>query len=215
MAEPTAPAELSARPGPGRPRRRTPSVDTRLLAAIERLRAQGQAFGSVSVEALVAEAGIARATFYLHFKDKGALVARLLGRITDDVVASAGIWFDDARNAGPAEVRAALVGIVGTFKKHQTVFAAVADMARTDAEVAALHQQMMDRLCAASRTAVADVRAAGRAAPGADDALADLLTWLIELYCARFISQLDDRALQALIDRLAHVCARAIFLPEL
>lgn len=189
-------------------------METRLLAAIERLLAAGHAFGSVSVETLVAEAGIARATFYLHFKDKGALVARLLSQITDEVVASGGTWFRDARNAGPGEVRAALQGIVGTFKQHQTVFAAVADMARTDPEVAALHQQMMDRLCAASRAAVADVRAQGRASAAADDALADLLTWLIELYCARFITQLDDAAVDALVDRLAHLCASAIFQPE-
>lgn len=180
---------------------------------MERLLDAGHPFATLSVETLAREAGIARATFYLHFRDKGALVARLLSRISDEVVSSGGAWFRDASGSGPAQVRQAITGVVHTFKRHQAVLAAVAQMAPFDPEVAALHDDMMRGLCNASRRAIATVRAEGRAAPLADEALADLLSWIVELYCTRFVAGLDDAALEALVERLAHICASAILSP--
>lgn len=196
-----------------RPRGRpaTPDVEDRLQQAMQRLLDDGRPFGSISVETLAREAGLARATFYLHFKDKGALVARLLARISDEVVSSGGAWFEDARGSGPAEVCAAIDGVVRTFKRHRVVLAAVADTAPFDPAVAALHGDMMDRLCRASRRAIATVRAEGRAGPQADDALADMLSWVVELYCNRFVGPVEGRRLEAMIARLGHVCASAIF----
>jgi len=178
---------------------------------MERLLAQGSPFAAVTVEALVAEAGIARATFYTHFKDKPALVARWLARISDDVVTSGGEWFEGGGPVSATQVRTALVGIVEAFQRHQTIFAAVAATAPFDAEVAALHQEMMTRLCDASRRGVRRAQAQGVAAASADDAMADLLTWLVELYCSRFVAQMDAASRARTVDQLAHVCARAIF----
>lgn len=168
---------------------------------MERLLAQGSPFAAVTVEALVAEAGIARATFYTHFKDKPALVARWLARISDDVVTSGGEWFEGGGPVSATQVRTALVGIVEAFQRHQTIFAAVA----------ALHQEMMTRLCDANRRGVRRAQAQGVAAASADDAMADLLTWLVELYCSRFVAQMDAASRARTVDQLAHVCARAIF----
>lgn len=201
----------STRPRRGRGRPAFDDVEDRLLGAVERLLGAGQPFGALSVETLAREAGIARATFYLHFKDKGALVARLLARISDEVVASGGAWFENARGSGPEQVRAAIGGVVRTFKRHQAVLAAVADTAPFDPAVAALHDDMMDRLCRASRRAVAAVRAEGRASAHADAALADMLSWIVELYCTRFVAGCEGRRLDAVADRLAHICASAIF----
>lgn len=200
---------------PRRPRGRpaTPDVEDRLLRAMERLLGDGRPFGSISVETLAREAGLARATFYLHFKDKGALVARLLARISDEVVHSGGAWFEDARGSGPEQIHAAIDGIVRTFKRHHAVLAAVADTAPFDPLVAGLHGEMMERLCRASRKAMAVVRAEGRAAPLADNAMADMLSWIVELYCTRFAGRSEGREFEALIDRLAQICASAIFAP--
>lgn len=59
-------------------REKRPSIEARLLQAIERLDARGQRLASVSVEQLMEEAGMARASFYKHFKDRGELVVRLI-----------------------------------------------------------------------------------------------------------------------------------------
>jgi AcrR family transcriptional regulator len=203
---------------PSRPRRpRTAaapkrlSVDDRLLAGMERLLEQGQQFGALTVEQLAEEAGIARATFYLHFRDKGELVRRLMQRLTSEVIDSAGTWFRGDREVDRHTMHFALHGIVRTFKKHQAILCAISATADSDPEVAKLHAEMMDELTRMSRRAITRVRRDGRGAPGTPPELADLLTWFIELYCARFLSNYEGRKLDKLIDAFAFICGNAIF----
>lgn len=186
-------------------------VEGRMLRAVEELLAEGHAFSSLSVQTLARRAGIARATFYLHFRDKSALVARLLTRISDEIVAGNRGWFADAHGAGPREVRAALHGVVRVFKKHHAVLAAVSETATFDVEVRARRDEMMARLCLASRGAVATVRAEGRAAPGADDAMADTLTWMVALYCTQFLRRRSGQKVESVVDTLSKLCVAAIF----
>ncbi|WP_420467535.1 TetR/AcrR family transcriptional regulator [Panacagrimonas sp.] len=195
-----------------RPAKRAP-VEQRLLQATERLLEQGHSFGSLTVEQLAAEAGMARATFYLHFRDKGELVLRLMGQLTEDIVRSAGLWFENAGHADRDDIERALVGIVGAFRNHRALVAAINDTAPYDPDVAALYRHMMDRLCAESRRAIAAVRRQGKAHPQASAEVADILTWAVDLYCARFIGNYDGAALNRLAKSLAHICASAIFLP--
>ncbi len=186
-------------------------IEERLLAGIERLLEGGHKFGALTVEQLAKEAGIGRATFYLHFRDKGELVHRLMRRLTTEVVDSAGGWFRGGGDVDRRSLQFALHGIVATFKKHQAVLAAVADTAPFDPAVAEAHAQMMDELCKLSRKAISQVRRDGRGTKAAGQDLADLLTWSLELFCARFISRYEGRQLKSLIDLFAHVCGNAIF----
>lgn len=190
------------------------SVDDRLLAAMERLIGQGQPFAALTVEQLAEEAGIARATFYLHFRDKGELVRRLMQRLTSEVIDSAGTWFRGDREVDRHTMHFALHGIVRTFKKHQAILCAISATSGTDPEVARLHAEMMDELTRMSRRAIFRVRREGRAAPGAPAELADVLSWFIELYCARFLPDCEGRKLDRLIDTFAFICGNAIFATE-
>ncbi|TVT70612.1 MAG: TetR/AcrR family transcriptional regulator [Denitromonas halophila] len=198
------PPRASAKP------RKTTRED-RLLAAMERLFERGQNFASITVEELAREAGISRATFYLHFKDKNELVARLMGRLTQEVVTSAGDWFDSKGQSGPQTVKQALTGIVMTFRKHHAIVAAVAATSGQDATIARLHDDMMRELCAHSRRALATVKADSPAAGVSWDMVADVLTWCVEEYCARVVGQYDAAHLDALINTFTHICNSAIF----
>lgn len=118
---------LSPAHPPVRQRRaRRPSIEDRLLPAMERLFEQGQNFATITVEELAREAGVARATFYLHFKNKGELVAPRMGLLTQGVVGSASAWFDPKGRSGAQTVMQALTGIVTTFHKRHVILAAVA-----------------------------------------------------------------------------------------
>jgi TetR/AcrR family transcriptional regulator, ethionamide resistance regulator len=192
---------------------RPASLDDRLLDAIARLLDGGTRFAALPVEQLAREAGIGRATFYLHFRDKTDLVARLMQRLTAEVALSAGDWFRDSGEVDERTMRQALFGIIGTFKRHQAVLAAVADTAPHDPVIAQAHADMMQALCALSRRAVRQVQRSGRGTAVDPAALADLLTHLIELYCARFIADYRTRDIPALVDLFAHVAGRAIFAP--
>jgi AcrR family transcriptional regulator len=191
-----------------------PTIEQRLLVAMESLLEKGNGFGSLTVEQLAAEAGMARATFYLHFRDKGELVLRLMGQLTDEIIGSAGVWFGNAENADRRDIERALRGIVGTFKKHHAIVAAINDTAPYDPAVAQLYRDMMDKLCAASRRAIATVKRQGKAHEQATPDVGTILTWAVDLYCARFIGNHEGAELDRLVKSLAHICASAIFAPE-
>jgi len=188
------------------------TVEDRLLSAMERLLEQGRNFGSVSVEQLAKEAGISRATFYLHFSDKGELVAKLTTRLTQDIVGSAGVWFQENQlSKDKVDLKTTLTGIFTTFKKHHAILEAIVSTAQHDDNVARLHEQMLTQLCAQSRRAV---RASNHQQfpPGvSSDMLADTLTRVIALYCAHSIANTSDSELTELIDTFTHICRRSLF----
>jgi len=187
-----------------------PKIEDRLLLAMEQLLEQGHRFSAVSIEQLTGAAGLARATFYLHFRDKGELVTRLMQRVRDEIVASAGLWFEQAELARREDMRRALRGILGVYQKHHVIIDAVVETARSDAQVAQLWREVLDALCAESRSAVAKLRQAGRADEAATPLLADVLTWSVN-YCAmHYGPRLRGAALEKLTDTLTHICWNAI-----
>ncbi|MBA4285490.1 MAG: hypothetical protein C0434_08165 [Xanthomonadaceae bacterium] len=203
-----------------RPTRRTrarlgdqprPSIEDRLLAAMERLLEQGHRFAALSVEQLTDEAGIARGTFYLHFRDKGELVARLMSQVTEEIIASSGTWMSDADAARPPELHQALVGMVATFKKHQAILAAVNDTAPYDQTVAGLYKTMVDRICAQSRVSLDIIQRKGLSRPGATDDVAEVLSWMIVMYCARFVGERNGAELERLAESLGYISASTAF----
>lgn len=72
--------------------RRRPEVRARLLTAIEELTSGGESYNDVSVERLASSAGIARATFYLYFPEKSALLGAWLEDAGADLMAALMRW---------------------------------------------------------------------------------------------------------------------------
>jgi TetR/AcrR family transcriptional regulator, ethionamide resistance regulator len=196
------------KPKPARAER--PKIEDQLLRAMEQLLAEGESFSTVSIERLTGAAGLARATFYLHFRDKAELVTRLMGRVREEIVASAGLWFEHAELARREDMRRALRGILGVYQKHHVIIDAVVETARTDAGVAKLWQETLDALCAESREAFRHLHQAGRAHPAATPLLADVLTWSVN-YCAmQYGPKLRGAQVEKLTDTLTHMCWNAI-----
>lgn len=187
------------------------SIEERLLAAMERLLKKGHRFASLSVEQLTEEAGIARGTFYLHFRDKGELVARLMGHFAEEMVQSTGTWFSDAEGADHRDVQQALVGLVRAFKKHQAILAAINDTAPYDENVAALYRKAVETIAAKSRRSLKTVKRKGLSRPGATDDVADVLSWMIVMYCARFVGERNGAELDRLARSLGYISASTAF----
>jgi TetR/AcrR family transcriptional regulator, ethionamide resistance regulator len=187
-----------------------PKIEDQLLRAMEQLLAEGESFSTVSIERLTTAAGLARATFYLHFRDKAELVTRLMGRVREEIVASAGLWFEHAELAQREDMRIALRGILGVYQKHHVIIDAVVETARRDAQVAQLWNGMLEALCAESRRAILSLRLAGRARPEATPLLADVLTWSVNYCATHYGAKLQGRQLDKLVDTLTHVCWNAI-----
>lgn len=187
------------------------SIEDRLLTAMETLLERGQRFGTLSVEQLSSVAGISRGTFYLHFQDKGELVARLMSHIAQELIDSGGTWFGNAAAASADDLREALVGMVHTFKKHQAILSAVADLAPSDEKVGAIYRDLIERLCAQSRRSLAAVRRKGLSRPGATDHMADTMCTMIVDHCIRAVGSLDAKGLDRLARSLGYLGVNAVF----
>lgn len=187
------------------------SIDERLLAAMERLLERGQKFATLTVEQLASEAGMARGTFYLHFKDKGELVTRLMGVVTNDIVQDAGAWLAFAEKPQRADIEAAIVGVANAFRKHRTIVSALNDTAMSDPAVEALYMSMMQTICIRCRHSVSAAGRDGLARPEANSDVADALSWFVVLYFGRFAAIREGEDFNRLAEAVTHICATAVF----
>lgn len=188
-----------------------PTIEERLLAALERMLDQGHSFATLSIEQLTTEASMSRGTFYLHFKDKGELVARLMKVVTDEIVISTGTWLANARKADRSDIVAAVDGVAQTFRRHHAIVAAVTSMAPHDKAVAALYDEMMDTIAMHCRRSMSIVKKAGKSRPKADNHVADALAWMVLLYCTRFASEKSGPDFKQMVDAMGYICVSAIF----
>jgi TetR/AcrR family transcriptional regulator, ethionamide resistance regulator len=128
-----------------RERRRGSRVgaEERLVEATERLLAEGTPYIGLSVEQLCSEAGVARSTFYVHFRDKGELVTRVAALMLDQLSAAAEAWW--VPGADRRELLVATRALVDVYARHRAVMTALTETAAYDGVLREVHQAMVDR----------------------------------------------------------------------
>lgn len=106
-------------------------VEAKILMATEQSLAGGASFTELGVQRLAAAAGIARSTFYLHFRDKTELLLRLIDTLADGA-------FDLISAASPADgaegMVAAMVQCVRYYRERRHLLAAVLEVSAYDAD---------------------------------------------------------------------------------
>jgi AcrR family transcriptional regulator len=111
-----------------RPDRRA-SVEAQILAATERLLNEGTPFTELGVQRIAAEAGVARSTFYSHFRDKTDLLMQLAGGMRRTAYDIGVTWRPEA---GPDGLAEAFRQIIGVYREYRAVLAAVTEVATYD-----------------------------------------------------------------------------------
>lgn len=124
------------------PSDRRPGAELRLIEATERLLGAGTPYTALSVEQICSEAGVARSTFYVNFRDKGDLVTRVAGRMLDQLSDAAAAWW--VPGADRVELLAATRALIDVYARHREVFAALTETAAYDHELRAVQQAMVD-----------------------------------------------------------------------
>ncbi|MHB8694973.1 MAG: TetR/AcrR family transcriptional regulator [Solirubrobacteraceae bacterium] len=195
------PAEtIQARSG----RRRRQATVADILDATRRLLTDGAPVASLSVEQIATEAGVARATFYLHFPDKHALLARL----AEDEIA----WREQIGAEVLADPRlerdtldAIMLEIVSRWSADRPILSAIIALAETDERVNAIWleamHQVADKAATQFRARWADARV-GSADP---DTIAEIFTWMFERCCHQMLATPDK------IERVAGGMAEIIW----
>ena len=183
MPMPSVTRKPQGRRNQGRQQRQE-QLERRLLDATERLMRDGASFTELSVDRLSSEAGISRASFYIYFEDKGHLLRRLAGQVFDDLASDAERWWGVAGRHNPDDVRAAMDGIIASYRRHQPVLVALNEMAGYDPPTAETYRDLLTGISQQFTRVIEDGQADGsirRELPAATTASA--LTWMVERAC--------------------------------
>ncbi|OBH90603.1 TetR/AcrR family transcriptional regulator [Mycobacterium sp. E2733] len=163
---------------------RREQIERRLLDATERLMRDGASFTELSVDRLSGAAGISRASFYIYFEDKGHLLRRLANQVFADLAENADRWWRVAGRRDPGDVRAAMDGIIASYRRHQPVLVALNEMAGYDPLVAATYRNLLTAVTGRMTRVIEDGQADGSIRPELPAATtANALTWMVERAC--------------------------------
>ncbi|MCW2591569.1 MAG: TetR family transcriptional regulator [Mycobacterium sp.] len=163
---------------------RREQIERQLLDATERLMADGASFTELSVDRLATEAGISRASFYIYFQDKGDLLSRLTGQVFADLANAADLWWSVSRRRDPADVRAAMDGLVASYRRHQPLLVALSEMAAYDPQVGTTYREILTAIAGRLAAVIEEGQADGFIRPELSAATAaSTLTWMAERTC--------------------------------
>ncbi len=124
-------ARLARRSDRSRPDRRG-EVQERLLGALERQLEQGKSLAAVKVNDLAADAGISRATFYIHFQDKVDLIEEWLLETRSALFEISNAWYSASPQLSRDELRELLRAIFDAYRERLTVMSAMHETALYD-----------------------------------------------------------------------------------
>jgi AcrR family transcriptional regulator len=192
----------------GAGRRRREATQEKILAAFRDLLAAGSPVAAMSVDRIVAAAGVSRSTFYAHFPDKRELIVRLAAddfepwlALAEPVLADPGSTREDMEHV--------IRRVVASWHEGAVVGAAVIELAEYDAAARDGWQETVAGLSAT----IADhlrMRWRGREQEHADPGtVAEALVWMVERCCHKMLASedaaADERAVAALTEILWRV----------
>ena len=183
----------------------------RLVEAFERLLARGESFTTISVEELAREAGMARATFYLHCRNKGQLVSHAMQAVQLQLKTAARARLKKSGSYGRAEVQAFMREVVEILFRHRHAIWAMNEVSAYDPQVQAVFAEFMDQRTREIQRTLDQLARQGAAHPAAHAGLAQMLAWTIERsFCKMLNEQSTPKEREALADMLTHTIWSAL-----
>jgi AcrR family transcriptional regulator len=203
-----APPAESIQAASGRKRRQA-SVEV-ILTATRRLLAADEPVAKLSVDRILAEAGVSRATFYACFTDKTAVIARL----ARDSLA----WRQDIHAevlADPNLTREQLDGllraIVGHWQTNRTVLAAIIELAEHDPAMGDPWRAAVNQIAEQAADQFRVRWAEDPSAPANLSAIASAFTWMFERCCHQLVN--DDTSAETTALAISEILWRTLTHP--
>ncbi|HET9074179.1 MAG TPA: TetR/AcrR family transcriptional regulator [Solirubrobacteraceae bacterium] len=168
----------------------TSGAEAAIFAATEQL-LEREPLHELSVAAIMAEAGVSRATFYFYFSSKYAVVVGLLAEVMDEMFDSVQPFITRDAGMTPQEgLRASIQAGVEMWLRHRPALRAIHEHWNTTEELRSLWLSVIARFTQALAEQIDRDRAAGISPPGPDSrALASTLLWGAE--CCLYVAGLD------------------------
>ena len=191
---------------------RRESVQHELLGAVDRLLEDGESYTELSVERLVAEAGISRSTFYVYFEDKGDLLRAMAEDVIVEIGEAGRQWWDLPPDATKEDVRAALREVFNTYRSHRAVFRAVVDTAAYDAGVRHQFGALVRGLISELAGHIRQGQDRGYVKQGLDpDRAAAWLTWMAERGLHQLVADAPEEESERLVGTLTEIVWNTLY----
>jgi AcrR family transcriptional regulator len=167
-------------------------VETQIMDAVDRLLRRGQKYTEISVQRILTEAGLSRATFYSHFRDKVDLITRMVDKLREKLLGmAADLDFGDAED-GAARFSGFLLASIRVQRSSGPLLAALREVATYDSTVRDFYTEDLEGFDEVVRREVVAQQQAGRTPPAVNAAAASLIiAWGGEQAIARHIA-IDD-----------------------
>ncbi|CAG6392178.1 TetR/AcrR family transcriptional regulator [Streptomyces cocklensis] len=114
---------------------RSAATRAQVISTLERLLDSGEAYSEISVQRILEEAGVSRATFYAHFPSKADVLARLTDDLRESVLALARQWDPAGPGDGADRFAAYFEEVIRIHRAHQGVLTAVREAAAYESAV--------------------------------------------------------------------------------
>jgi AcrR family transcriptional regulator len=154
---------------------RRASVEAQILATTERLLAGGASFTELGVQRIAAEAGVARSTFYTHFRDKSELLVRLANTMQDTAFDIVRTWRPTGPGGGLDGLIEVFVQVIAIYREYASVLTAVNEVSSYDATVRDLWGARTNRFVDLAAQFVIAEQEAGRTSASVDAVVAGRL----------------------------------------
>jgi AcrR family transcriptional regulator len=161
---------------PSSEQQRQTATESQVAAAVERLLSNGASFTELGVRQILDEAGIARSTFYAHYRDKTDLLLRLAGdmrRNAFGIVLAYHVGDHDAD--GVEGLAKSMLGVIQYYREHALLLRAINEVASYDSVVRDFWNAELARFVDACVATLAAEKAAGRAPADLDEITASEL----------------------------------------
>lgn len=188
---------------------RRPAIEAKLLEATERLLSDGTRYTELSIQQLCSEAGIARSTFYVYFRDKSDLVARLTEEMLGQLTEVASQWWQPG--AARDEVLAATRLLIETYSRHEALFAALTETAAYDAEIRALQVEMVERHARPLEALIERGKEGGSVRGVHTRETVSALSWMLQGACYHLARGAGEQAIERLAEALTAIIWHSLY----
>jgi AcrR family transcriptional regulator len=180
-------------------------IQRRIHDAIVALVAEGESFTELSIERIVAKAGISRSTFYVYFADKGELLRVLGAAVLNRLYEGARSWFEKGASATRQDVADSMRAILEAFRDDEVIMTAFAETAVYDPEVRDMYRANVDGFVRSVRRLIERGRESGEIRDVDGQVVAAALSWMIERTTVQLAAGAKRRELDQIAEALAEV----------
>ena len=192
--------------------KRRVALAQRLLDAVERLADDDEAFTTIGIERIVAEAGAGRSTFYLYFQDKSELMEAWYAPIASEITDAYASWTALTEAPTRQELRTALETILDVRRAHASALSIIYEATAYDPiireRVGSVTDEVVDRLAK-------HVRLGKRRGWVRDDVLpretATWLAWMGQRGAQQLLRLDDDARYSEFLDGFLDVVWRSLY----